>query len=221
MPVFVKFLAGVLIFAGLPLVGWGVTDVRGFLGHPARLGYLVLVVLLQAGILLRWPEVGRRGGEGKSVVRRQRLAVALLQVLSLAVVILAPYGDRRNVLAFRDMALVRHVGLVLFALGFIGINWAEAALGRLFSFQVELQEGHRLVTGGPFRLVRHPRYAFILLYSLGLSLVFRSGAALLLTGALLAVLLWRISDEEALLRRAFGEWEGYARRTWRLVPWLY
>jgi protein-S-isoprenylcysteine O-methyltransferase Ste14 len=36
------------------------------------------------------------------------------------------------------------------------------------------------------------------------------------------VLLWRIRDEEALMRREFGPaWEVYRRRSWRLVPLIF
>jgi len=113
-------------------------------------------------------------------------------------------------------------GLLLFALGFIGMNWAEATLGTQFSIQVTLQEDHRLVTSGPYRLLRHPRYVSILLYNLGLALLFRSWLALLLVGLLAGVLLWRIQAEETLMRQGFGaEWESYSRRTRRLIPWIY
>ncbi len=34
--------------------------------------------------------------------------------------------------------------------------------------------------------------------------------------------IWRVRDEEALLRREFGRaWEGYAERSWRLVPFVF
>lgn len=36
------------------------------------------------------------------------------------------------------------------------------------------------------------------------------------------VLLWRIFDQEMFMRQAFGdEWDAYARRTWRLIPFVY
>ncbi len=90
-------LIGIVIFAGLPLAGWGVRDIQGFIANPARLGYMILAVALQGLIVLRLPEVGRSRGPGKKLVRRQQLAVLLLQVLPLAIVLLAPYGDRRHI----------------------------------------------------------------------------------------------------------------------------
>jgi protein-S-isoprenylcysteine O-methyltransferase Ste14 len=54
---------------------------------------------------------------------------------------------------------------------------------------------------------------------LGISWVFRSWIGLILTGAVILVLLWRMKDEEALMAEEFGDdWKAYAAHTWRLVP---
>jgi protein-S-isoprenylcysteine O-methyltransferase Ste14 len=217
-----RLLVGILIFVGLPLLAWGMGDLRGFAGNPARLAYVVLMVLLQGLVVILIPEAGGSRGKGRETVGRQRVAVILMQILSLAIVFAAPFGDRRDLGALGESMALRCSGLILLALGFFLAHWAEASLGRLFSIQVELQENHRLVTEGPFRLLRHPRYAGLLLSSAGFALAFRSWTALLLMAPLSAVLLWRIRDEEALMHRTFGlEWEEFARRTWRLIPFIY
>jgi len=102
------------------------------------------------------------------------------------------------------------------------MNWAEAKLGKQFSIQATIQEGHTLVTEGLYRHVHHPRYLGIIVSNVGLSLVFRSWLALVLVAVLTGVLLWRIHDEEALMRQEFGaEWQSYSSRSWRLVPFVY
>lgn len=218
----VTLLVGVVIFVGLPLLGWGVGDARGFIDHPARLAYTVLVVLLQVFVVMLIPGVGRNRGDGEKSVRRQRLALLLLQVIPLAIVIAAPYGDRRDIAVLGEIEIVRYFGLGLFALGFMGMHWAEAVLDKQFSVQVTIQEGHQLVTAGPYRYLRHPRYLGIIIFTTGISLVYRSWLALILVAALTLVLLWRIDDEEALMHQAFGtDWEAYAQRSWRLIPFVY
>ena len=217
-----KFLVGIALFAVLPVVGWGVADISGFIDHPARLAYLVLVVVLHVVVVTAFPDVGRQGGDGTTLVRRRRAAVLLLQVLSLAIITAAPWDDRRDVAALGMRDAVRYVGLGIFALGFVGMSCAEAALGRNFSVQVTVQQDHELVTSGPYRYVRHPRYVAIILYNVGVALAFDSGLALILVAALTLVLAWRIHDEEALMHREFGAaWEAYCRRSWRLIPFLY
>jgi len=102
------------------------------------------------------------------------------------------------------------------------MNWAEASLGKQFSVQVTLQDGHRLVTDGLYRYLRHRRYLGIIGFNVGIALVFHSWLALVFVAGLVLVLLWRIHDEELLMRQAFGvEWETYTRRSWRLIPFVY
>src|ERR1035437_7867507 len=49
-------------------------------------------------------------------------------------------------------------GIVLMAAG-IGLRiWSIATLGRFFQYWIQVQPGHRVVTGGPYRYVRHPSY---------------------------------------------------------------
>ena len=217
----IMLLIGIALFAGLPLLGWGITEARGFISNPARLGYVVLVVLLQMVIVIKFPEAGK-SRVGEKPVRRQRLAVVAMQVLSIAVVLVAPYGDRRNIAVITEGESLRYFGLVLFSCGLVLTTWAEAKLGKLFSTEVTIQKGHVLVTDGLYRYLRHPRYLGILLFSVGISLVFRSWLALVLVAAMTLVLLWRIRDEEALMHEEFGaEWEAYSKKSRRLIPFVY
>jgi protein-S-isoprenylcysteine O-methyltransferase Ste14 len=217
-----KLFIGIVIFVGLPLVGWGVRDFQGFIGHPARLGYVVLVVLLQVIVVIKLPEVGSRRGKKEKITLRDRLTLVPLQVIPLAIVLVAPYSDRHSIAALGDIEIIRYLGLVLFCLGFIGMHWAEAQLDRQFSVYVTIQEDHKLITEGPYRYLRHPRYLGIILFTTGISLVFRSWLALLLVATLTLVLIWRIRGEEALMRQQFGtDWETYSQKSWRLIPFVY
>jgi protein-S-isoprenylcysteine O-methyltransferase Ste14 len=216
-------LVGVVIFAGLPLIGWGIADVQGFVSHPVRLTYVVLVIVVQIFVTVRFPGAGSSRAEGAKTVNRQRQAVLLMQVFSIAIVIAAGFDDRHAVLVVSGSSdFLRYLGLVVFPIGFIMMTWAAASLGRQFSVQVTLQTDHRLVTDGLYRYLRHPRYLGIMLFNCGVALVFNSGLALLFVAALTLVLLWRIHDEEAFMRQAFGtEWETYSRTSWRLIPFVY
>jgi len=217
-----KLFIGGVLYVALPLLGWGILDLAGFFSHALRLVYVVLMLLLQTLLLLRFPAMGREAGAGKKSVARQRIIILLLQVLSLAVVFFAPFDARRGLLPLAGSALWRSVGLILIGFGFTLMAWAEDTLGSLFSIQVTIQQGHRLVDTGPYRKLRHPRYLGIILFNIGMALVFRSGLTLILSAALVLVLLCRIHDEERLLRETFGqEWDEYRKRTWRLAPFCY
>lgn len=115
------------------------------------------------------------------------------------------------------------VGLVLILAG-IGLRaWSIATLGRFFQYQIRVQSGHHVVTGGPYRYVRHPSYTGIAMVLAGIALasgdVWSLLAVTALGGAGLAV---RIRAEERQLTQALGaEYERFAAGRKRLVPGVW
>ena len=134
---------------------------------------------------------------------------------------LPAYTDRRDIWTI-DGDTTRYLGLALFVVGCILRMAPVFVLGRRFSGLVAIQEGHELVTGGLYRVIRHPSYLGLLLGLFGWALVFRSAIGVLVSLLLLPPLVARMNSEEALLESEFGsQYADYRRRTWRLVPFLY
>ncbi|MFE6690174.1 methyltransferase family protein [Streptomyces sp. NPDC057743] len=101
--------------------------------------------------------------------------------------------------------------------------WAIVTLGRFFRGTVHIQHGHRVVTAGPYRWVRHPAYTGILIAGVDLAVLTDNAAsALVITACCLLALAYRIRVEERMLLDALGEEYGeYAARTRRLVPGVW
>jgi protein-S-isoprenylcysteine O-methyltransferase Ste14 len=91
-------------------------------------------------------------------------------------------------------------------------------LGRSFSI---LPESRKLVTSGPYNLVRHPLYLAEAVATLGALIAFLSPWALLLVATQITLQIVRIHYEEKVLRASFPDYAAYARRTWRLIPGIY
>jgi protein-S-isoprenylcysteine O-methyltransferase Ste14 len=131
------------------------------------------------------------------------------------------YTDRFGFWTLDGDAL-RWLGVILFATGGVLRIWPVFVLGRRFSGLVAIQPGHALVTGGVYRVIRHPSYLGLLVNALGWALAFRSGVGVLLTALIVPPLLARIHAEERLLRTQFGaEYVAYCTRTSRLIPGVY
>jgi protein-S-isoprenylcysteine O-methyltransferase Ste14 len=115
------------------------------------------------------------------------------------------------------------IGLTVLAAGVALRTWAIVTLGRLFKFVVVIQEGHRVVAAGPYRLLRHPSYTGGLLICAGFGLASANWVGLAgLTLLPLAVILWRIHIEENALLATLGDrYRRYAAHHKRLVPLVW
>jgi protein-S-isoprenylcysteine O-methyltransferase Ste14 len=94
---------------------------------------------------------------------------------------------------------------------FVVLRW----LGRAFSI---MAEARRLVTHGPYRLVRHPLYVCEELAVIGTFIQVLSPLAAVIFIMHAVFQVRRMLNEEAVLRATFPEYEHYARRTPRLIP---
>jgi len=110
-------------------------------------------------------------------------------------------------------------GLLLVVVGAAVNIMGRLALGRNWGNQVIIYEDHTLVTGGVYRLVRHPLYASLIWMFLGAALVFQNWAALLATVLLfIPGMFHRATQEEKALGAQFPDYESYRNRTGMLFP---
>jgi protein-S-isoprenylcysteine O-methyltransferase Ste14 len=218
----ISFLIGVIVFSGLPLLGWGLNNIDGFIHNPFRLTFIIMMTILSVFVVIFVPNEGRGQGEGKETVKRQKLTILFLQIIPLALVISSPFFDHYSIVVFEESSIIRSGGVILSFIGFFLMNWSVIFLDKQFSIEVTIQDNHKLVTNGPYRYIRHPRYLGIILFLSGISLVFLSLIALILVLITIIVLLWRIRDEEKLMFREFKEaWEDYKKKTFSLIPFIY
>ena len=101
--------------------------------------------------------------------------------------------------------------------------WAIRHLGRFFTVDVGIQQGHQVVEDGPYRFVRHPSYSGSMLALVGIALLTFNwlGLFLIITCTVLAYAL-RVWVEEKVMLAQFGvQYAEYAARTKRLIPWIY
>jgi protein-S-isoprenylcysteine O-methyltransferase Ste14 len=113
------------------------------------------------------------------------------------------------------------IGIVLCATGIAFAIWARRHLGRNWGMPMSLQEGHELVTTGPYARVRHPIYTGILLAMLGSALAV--GAAWFLPFLIFcAYFVYSAKTEEKLMIQQFpNEYPAYQARTKMLVPFVW
>jgi protein-S-isoprenylcysteine O-methyltransferase Ste14 len=114
-------------------------------------------------------------------------------------------------------------GLIVFILGLAFTVWSYRTLGRFFSLEVQIGRSHQVVDTGPYRLLRHPGYAGVLVGFTGLGFAVQSWVSVLvLLLATSAALAYRSQIEEKFLMAELGEeYIRYLARTKRLVPYVW
>lgn len=134
------------------------------------------------------------------------------------------------ILQFGCLALVAITGPLLASDRFLFVELVGIALGfwavysmRLDNLHITPEVGHnaKLVTNGPYAVIRHPMYAAILLVSLSLVItyftLFRFIVLLILTIDLVS----KLNYEEGLLSKKLNEYKKYKQKTYRLIPFIY
>lgn len=112
-------------------------------------------------------------------------------------------------------------GDVLVAIGY-AIIFLVYKENTFTSATIEVAKDQRVISTGPYALVRHPMYAGGLLYLLGTPLALGSWWGLVPFAATLPFLIWRLFDEEAFLARNLPGYTEYRNKVrFRLAPGVW
>jgi protein-S-isoprenylcysteine O-methyltransferase Ste14 len=113
------------------------------------------------------------------------------------------------------------VGDVLVAVGF-AIIFRVFKENTFTSARIEIANDQKVVSTGPYAVVRHPMYAGAFLYLLGMPLALGSYWGLLVLVPMMATVIWRLFDEEKLLADGLPGYAQYQRAVrWRLIPGIF
>jgi protein-S-isoprenylcysteine O-methyltransferase Ste14 len=205
-----------LVLTSLTIIIAGKGNV--FLGDPIGITYLVLWNLWWTVTFL-----GRRQGSKTRYDKRQRALVIALSLISVPWLIIAPpweYSTFEGPIA-RD-GILSYAGLMMFATGILVQAIAMRQLRGAYTVRLGVQPEQRLVTGGLYRIVRHPGYLSYLLSIAGIGLAMCSLLTFLLLFIVIIFLVKRIHEEEKMLIAEFeGRYAEYMKRTKRLIPFIY
>lgn len=131
-----------------------------------------------------------------------------------------------------DVMILQHGRYSLTAVGTAGVAFllaglglyavARRTLGRFFSEAVRITPEHKLITSGPYHLIRHPVYLGGILYALSIPMIGNSLYGFVIMLVPILMLSYRIRFEEKILVSRFGqEYLEYARKTKKLIPYIY
>lgn len=158
--------------------------------------------------------VGRRVDVGEKI---------LLVIMALGCLIVPVLYLSTRLFGFADYRLpsfVPFVGTAVMVLA-LWIFWrSHVDLGEYWSKTLEIREGHKLVTHGIYRSVRHPMYVAIWLFGLAQGLLLQNWLAGWSAFIAFAMMyFFRVAREERMMEESFGQdYRDYVSRTGRLLP---
>lgn len=160
-----------------------------------------------------------RGGPFAEGERNQKIIMTITSLGFIALLVV-PGLDRR--LGWSRMpGEVVILGDVLLLAGWFGI----LAVFRANSYAaatIQVAAGQKVISTGPYAIVRHPMYAAALIMLLGIPVSLASWWGVVVLVAILPVLAWRLIDEERVLLRDLGGYADYRRKVrWRLIPYIW
>jgi protein-S-isoprenylcysteine O-methyltransferase Ste14 len=113
------------------------------------------------------------------------------------------------------------IGFTVFLVGITYRLWAIKTLGKYYSHIVREVDAHKIIDSGPYRHIRHPAYAGMILANLGIVIFFFNWITLILFSSILILaIILRISIEEKMLF-SIGQYVDYAKNRSRLIPGIW
>jgi protein-S-isoprenylcysteine O-methyltransferase Ste14 len=218
----IQVLAGVLVQAVVLFAAAGRLDwAMGWAYVGVNLGIVAfnMVVLLPTS-----PElIAERGRVKENVAGWDRLLAPAVSLVGPLTTLVVSALDGRFGWPVRMPLAVEMVGLVVAVAGYLMFTWSMAS-NKFFAGVVRIQteRGHTVETGGPYRYVRHPGYAGMIIFTLATPVLLGSVWGLIPAGLTVAVVVLRTTLEDRTLQAELGGYEEYAGQVrYRLVPGVW
>lgn len=160
-----------------------------------------------------------RGGPTAEKKRSQKIIMLAVSIGFVAQLVVPALDHRFSWTHVPLFAVI--AGDLLTALGFY-IVFLVYRENPFSSATVEIAKDQRVISTGPYAIVRHPMYAGGLLYLIGIPLALASWWGLMPLVVMMPFLIWRLFDEEQLLSRELPGYREYcAKVRWRMIPGVF
>jgi protein-S-isoprenylcysteine O-methyltransferase Ste14 len=184
--------------------------------------YFAASLAITLYLMKKDPKLLERRMSGGPTAEKEPTQKIIMFLTSLGFIglLVVPALDRR--LAWSHMPpSVALAGDVLMVLGWLAIFFVFKE-NTFTSATIELAPDQKVISTGPYALVRHPMYAGGFVMLLGIPIALASWWGLLVIVAMLPALLWRLFDEEKFLAGNLPGYVEYQKRVrYRLIPLVW
>jgi protein-S-isoprenylcysteine O-methyltransferase Ste14 len=179
-------------------------------------------VLITLYLMLRDPALLERRMRGGPTAEKQAAQKVIMLCTSIAFItlLMVPALDHRfgwSIVSVEGVV----VGNTLVVIGFYFIFLVYRE-NTFTSAIIEVAENQKVISTGPYAIVRHPMYASAFLYLLGTPLALASYCGFAPVAAMMPFLIWRLIDEERFLATHLPGYTAYQKRVrYRLVSFVW
>ena len=212
----------------MSLVGSGNIAVESLSMSSFYIWFPLVITLVIAFAVTIFEGILRRGTTSKSAResaddKGTTGFIAVAFVISWIAILLSIPLNRFGIAIISPHLVLNVVGLVLMVIGICIRTFSAQTLGRYYSRTLVTETEQHLVTRGIYGVIRHPGYlGTITLFTGAAIAVSNFVTVLLIVLAILPVYIHRISMEEKMLRKVFGdEFAQYTSHTKKLIPFIY
>jgi protein-S-isoprenylcysteine O-methyltransferase Ste14 len=175
----------------------------------------IFLSLKDPALLERRKSVGPKAEQ--SPVQKIIMSLALIALLGLLVVSALDHRFGWS----NMLLLIPIMGDILVVLGF-WINYVVFRENTFGASNIQTEAGQKVITTGPYALLRHPMYAGVLVMLVGVPLALGSFWGLLILAVAIPGLIVRILDEEKLLKKELPGYIEYIQKVkYRLIPYIW
>jgi protein-S-isoprenylcysteine O-methyltransferase Ste14 len=213
-------IAGMAVFVAfvfLPAGTWRYWQGWLFIAvfSASTIGFTVYLALYDRPLLERRMNAGPQHEKEGS----QKVIVSLIIFAFFVFIILPPLDYRVDLSPVP--AYLSFVGNIVIALSFLFIFWV-LKVNSFAAANVSVANDQKVIDTGPYGYVRHPMYAGALWLFIGMPLALGSWLTICLIPFVMPLLVWRLLDEERILRRDLPGYNEYTSRVrQRLIPYIW
>jgi len=190
----------------------------------AYLGLFVVGVCVNMILIIRRsPELIEERSQIKADTKKWDFYLAGIFGLLSIVTLLVSGLDIRFGWSVEIPFFLKFAAVVLVVLGsFLG-SWAIVSNPYFAStVRIQSERGHKVVSNGPYRYIRHPAYAGWILSGIGLPVMLGSLWALIPSGLTVVTFIIRTGLEDRTLKKELPGYDEYSQNThFRLVPYVW
>ncbi len=160
-----------------------------------------------------------RGGPTAEKETSQKIIMSFISIGYVALLVVSALDHRFGWTSPPALLTIAADLLILLGLYIVFLVYRENSFS---SATIEVAADQRVISTGPYAIVRHPMYAGSFLYLLATPVALGSWWGLLAVAGLAPFFVWRLFDEERFLKKKLPGYADYCSRTrWRLIPGIF